>query len=74
MQIEVQIAKKCHCVMKHKLNDELICDNKEEALIKANQLLETISEKSCKTHLFFIKEEERIIFNIKYDIPTTALK
>jgi|GEM_PF-2118123 len=68
MQIEVQIAKKCHCVMKHKLNDELICDNKEEALIKANQLLETISEKSCKTHLFFIKEEEnKVIIDSKYN-------
>jgi len=68
MEIEVQIAKKCHCVMKHKLNSDLICDNKEEALIKANQLLETISEKSCKTHLFFIKEEEnRVIIDSKYN-------
>jgi len=68
MSIEVLIVKQCHCVIKHKLNNEIICDNKEEALIKANELLKVIEDKSCKTHLFFIKEEEnKVLIDSKYN-------
>ena len=68
MSIEVLIAKQCHCVIKHKLNKEILCENKEDAMREAQALLEKISSKSCETHVFFIKEEDnRIIIDSKYN-------
>jgi len=68
MSIEVLIVKQCHCVIKHKLNEEIICENKKEAMKEAQNLLKKISSKSCKTHLFFIKEEDdKIIIDSKYN-------
>ncbi|OUR70502.1 hypothetical protein A9Q76_07340 [Arcobacter sp. 31_11_sub10_T18] len=68
MSIEVLISKQCHCVIKHGLNKEIHCENKEEAMREAQDLLKKISSKSCETHLFFIKEEDnKIIIDSKYN-------
>ena len=68
MSIEVLISKQCHCVIKHDLNQEIQCENKEDALREAQAVIMKISSKSCETHLFYIKEEDdKIIIDSKYN-------
>lgn len=64
--MKVHVSKKCHCVIKNEFDNDIECNSKEEALIKAHDILNVLDKETCKTHLFFIKEEnDRIVIDSK---------
>lgn len=66
--MKVSVSKKCHCIIKNHLEEDVEYDNKNDALKKANEILDRLSKETCKTHLFFITEEgDDIIINSKYN-------
>ena len=70
--MQVFISKHCHCVIKNKLTNTIECKDKNEALEKANEIIEILEKETCKTHLFFIKEQSnKIIIDSKYNPDKT---
>ena len=67
--MNVVITKQCHCVIKNDLTQLIICKDKNEALLKANEIIKLLEKETCDTHLFFIKEEaNQIVIDSKYNL------
>jgi len=64
--MEVVFSKQCHCIIKNNLTQAIACKDKDEALLKANEMVKTLEDEACDTHLFFIKEENnKVVIHLK---------
>ena len=64
--MEVVMSRQCHCVLKNNLDEPIKCKDKEEALLKANEIIKILEKESCETHVFSIQENDnQIMINLK---------
>ena len=59
--MKVEVLTHCHCIRKLKYDKVFEYSDKEEALKKAEEIIEVMKEKSCHTHEFTINEKENSI-------------
>ncbi|WP_428026506.1 hypothetical protein [Arcobacter sp.] len=67
--MKVKVLRPCHCIKRFKFDETLEYNDKEEALKKAEEIIEIMQIKSCHTHEFSINENNNcfeIVSKINY--------
>lgn len=69
--MNVDLSRHCKCVKEElesgKLSLPIVCSNKDEALMSANNLMEHMNEKYCKKHIFSVNEvDDSLIVEFDY--------
>jgi hypothetical protein len=58
--MKVKVLRPCHCIKRFKFDELFEYEDKEKALKKAEEIIETMATKSCHTHEFLIIEKDDV--------------
>lgn len=61
---KVQMEKECGCFRKSEYEKEKTFDNRDDALLYSQALVELMTEEFCKKHAFSVREVDRENFMI----------